>query len=71
MITIRIVDSKGNGVSGADVRITWGMTTSSSRTDWSGYAQIDTDSRGYGRLYVNGTDLGSQNIYHGGTFTLY
>ena len=60
MITIRVVDSKGNSISGADVQITWrGYTHSTGRTDSSGKVSWDVSS-GSGVIYVNG-----QKCYEG------
>ncbi len=66
MITIRVVDSSGYGVSGADVHISWGgsffdSTHSSGRTDGSGNVSFNV-SPGSGTILVNGKQVHSGYI---------
>lgn len=61
MITIRVVDQRGNAVAGADVQISWrGYTNSTGRTDSSGNLAWDVSS-GSGTIYVDGKE-----VYEGG-----
>jgi hypothetical protein len=57
MISIKVVDSSGNSISGADVQISWrGYTHSTGRTDSSGRISWDVSS-GSGTIYVEGKEV--------------
>ena len=55
MITIRVVDNRGQAVPSADVHISWGSswTHSRGRTDSRGEVSFDV-SAGSGKILVNG-----------------
>ena len=69
MVTIRVVNSRGQAVSGADVHISWGSgwTHSNGRTDSRGEVSFDVSS-GSGKILVNGSQV--YNDYISGTVTV-
>jgi len=68
MITIRVIDNRGQTVSGADVHISWpGWTHSRGRTDGRGEVSFDVSS-GNGKILVNGQSV--YDDYISGTVTV-
>lgn len=61
MITIRIIDRRGQPVSGVRVHIAWDYTFNEGYTNFLGIVQFN-NSGGTGNLYIDGNPKGSQRF---------